>query len=486
MPRRPLAALLAALALAAPARAEVDFVRDVQPILVDYCLKCHRPDFAEADYRVDTLEQAAIDDIIVPGDPDDSEFIRLIELSPTHKSIMPPKEEENPMSAEQIKTLRDWVDQGAKWPEGIVLEMPPIVDFKRDVEPILDKLTEEERRVLKLWINSGAEWPSGSSAAEMELVTRLREKITAGSPERAAGDMADYDAEVPATGVPYSMVAVQGGEFTMGGDGGEAAPARRVKVSPFWIGKHEVTWDEYEPFMLEGGRRNKDGSLMFPPEGTPDTDLISRPTKPYVEMTFGMGKEGFPAISMTQHAALMYCKWLSAQTGHFYRLPTEAEWEYACRAGTDTRWSFGDDESQLPNYAWYIDNADFCYQQVGKKKPNPWGIHDMHGNVAEWTLDIFAPYDPDQTEDPWARGRDLYPRAVRGGSWNDDPEGTVSTARFGSRKEWKKDDPQLPKSIWYHTDAQWLGFRIVRPLEVPSAEEMNAYWNTGIDHDTLE
>ena len=130
-------------------------------------------------------------------------------------------------------------------------------------------------------------------------------------------------------------------------------------------------------------------------------------------------------------------------------------------------------------YGWYFDNADDQYQPVGQKKPNPWGLHDMHGNVAEWVLDAFGEYDAEALEDPLSWPTTEFPRVVRGGSWDDDPDRLRSAARRKSRKGWKVQDPQLPKSIWYHTDAQFLGLRLVRPLKTPSAEEMFEYWSAG-------
>jgi formylglycine-generating enzyme required for sulfatase activity len=198
-------------------------------------------------------------------------------------------------------------------------------------------------------------------------------------------------------------------------------------------------------------------------------------------MTFAMGKRGYPAICMTQHSARTFCKWLSAKTGRYYRLPTEAEWEYACRAGTSTAYHFGDDPSQLEEYAWYYDNSDEKYHRVGQKEPNPWGLHDMHGNVSEWVLDQYIPdfysqHAGEVVKDPLAIPTKLYPRVVRGGSWDSDPEALRSAARQGSDESWSQQDPQSPKSIWYHTDALGVGFRIVRPLVEPSEEEKAAKW----------
>ena len=211
-----------------------------------------------------------------------------------------------------------------------------------------------------------------------------------------------------------------------------------------------------------------------------DVDAVSGATTPYVEMSFGMGVDNYPAICMTQLAAVKFCEWLSAMTGHFYRLPTEAEWEYACRAGKQTPYSFGEDATQLEEYAWFAENSNEKYQKVGSKLPNPWGLHDMHGNVAEWTLDQYLPtayrQRTDGVKNPLTPGDKVYPKIVRGGSWMDAPKRLRSAARRPSSKKWKKRDPQIPKSKWWHTDAPFVGFRVVRPVKTPSEEEQKKYW----------
>ncbi len=299
-------------------------------------------------------------------------------------------------------------------------------------------------------------------------------------------EMKPYSQKVRGTDISFDMVPIPGGEFMLGSAESEAdrgddeGPQVKVKIAPFWMGTTEVTWNQYELWMFSLEYEDRLRLKMGTNDQEKNSDAVTRPTKPYTDMTFNMGRDQFPAISMTQLAAKMYCKWLSAKTGDYYRLPTEAEWEYACRAGTTTAYSFGDDPEKLEEYAWFFDNADDAYKQVGLKKPNPWGLYDMHGNVAEWCLDQYHEdayqqiVDKKMTSNPLFVVGELYPRCVRGGSWDDDPEMLRSAARRASNEDWKIQDPQLPKSVWYHTDAQFLGFRVVRPLKVPTAKEIEA------------
>lgn len=331
----------------------------------------------------------------------------------------------------------------------------------------------------------------GTNDDERARVAEIRRIILANSKERREADMRNYSSEIPGSNVQYAMVVVHGGEFLMGSPESEPrrssdeGPQHLVKIAPFWMEQFEVTWDEYELFMHpEPGKASSHSSTY----SSDVADAVAHPTKPYVEMSFGMGKHEYPAISMTQHAANKYCEWLSAKVGHFYRLPTEAEWEYGCRAGAATAYSFGDDPAQLGDYAWFADNSDGKYQKVGRKKANPWGLHDMHGNVAEWCLDQYDPgfyvRGRSGVANPWNKATKPYPHVVRGGAWDDDhgsADKLRSAARLGSSKDWKQQDPMLSKSIWYLTDAQFVGFRIIRPLRIPSVDEMYGYWNSGVE-----
>jgi formylglycine-generating enzyme required for sulfatase activity len=350
-------------------------------------------------------------------------------------------------------------------------------------------MSDAQLATLRSWIANGAEWPANVTLAppvktvhgdEHDTVRRIRERIL--QRQGAAAKPARYTVNIPNSTVSYDMVPVPAGDFLMGAPASDSArmpdeqPQHKVHVDAFWMQAHEVTWDEYRLFMFA----TQTGKVA---SGDALVDAIAGPTRPYVEMSFGMGINGFPAISMTQHAANKYAEWLSAKTGEFYRLPTEAEWEYACRAGTTTPYFFGADASQAAKFAWFLDDSGGKYQQVAKKEPNSWGLYDMAGNVMEWTLDQYAPYTATAQTNPWVKAKQPYPHAVRGGSWNDPATSLRCSARVASDATWKQQDPQLPKSIWYMTDAQWLGFRLVRPAKVPSADEMHAYWNSGVEHD---
>lgn len=299
--------------------------------------------------------------------------------------------------------------------------------------------------------------------------------------------LAEYK-ETLKTGVQFDMLPVKGGAFTWKGE--EEGDTLEVTLSPFWMAKAEVTWEEYEPFMLSEIPRQKDGQVLefMREEVESDFDLITRPTPPYHPMTYGMPRDEHPAISMTQHAANKYCQWLSYQTGHFYRLPTEAEWEYAARAGAETKYSWGDDASKLSEYAWAAGDASSFYQKPMQKKPNAWGFYDMHGNVLEWTLDQYVPnrktyFGKDKVTNPWVKATKPYPHVAKGGYWKQALDEVVAGARHQSSEAWKISDPQNPKSLWYHTNTQWLGFRVVRPAKIPTAEEMYHYWNSGVEED---
>lgn len=293
-------------------------------------------------------------------------------------------------------------------------------------------------------------------------------------------DLKPYTETIQGTDLTFDMVPIPGGTYTMGSPSTEPnrsddeGPQHEVTIGPFWMGKYEVTWDEFEQFAysLDLKKKQREGvKAASQPATEKAADAVTRPTPPYADMTFGFGHFKQPAICMTHHAAMEFTRWLSAKTGKLYRLPTEAEWEYACRAGTKTAYSFGDDPAKLGEYAWYVENAEKP-MPIGKKKPNPWGLYDMHGNVSEWCLDHYAAdtYSKFAGKGPVVGPVVLptpkeYSYVARGGTWDDDGERLRSAARRASDREWSVQDPQRPQSIWWHTDARFVGIRVVRPVD---------------------
>src|SRR5688500_18715639 len=305
------------------------------------------------------------------------------------------------------------------------------------------------RRVWLFGLFNWGLWFLAASGAEHPAPIVIAESVA-----KSEVEMKAYTEVVEHTDAKIEMLPIRGGRFVMGSPEGEKGryadegPQHEVEVSPFWVAKCEITWDAYEVWMsdLDVLKRQVLGIATTPRDTLADKFQISQPTKPYTDMTFGMGKRGYPAICMTQHAARRFCTWLSAKTGRYYRLPTEAEWEYACRAGTTTAYSFGDDPAELGDYAWFYDNSHEKYAKVGTKKPNPWGLHDMHGNVQEWVLDqhsadFYAQCQKEGTvKDPLRIPLEEYGRSVRGGSWNAMPEECRSASRQMSIEDWKQQD----------------------------------------------
>lgn len=294
-----------------------------------------------------------------------------------------------------------------------------------------------------------------------------------------------YTEHIPDTQVTFDMVSIPKGTFMMGspeteeGRDPDEGPVKQVGVDGFYMGKYEVTWELFELFFAQ----NKELFKNLDPQQLNSVDAITRPSPPYEDPSRGMGKEGYPAISMSTYSALVFCKWLSTVTGRFYRLPTEAEWEYAAKAGTHTAYSFGDDVSKLGEYAVYYENSDNNYAKVGTKLPNPWGLYDMHGNVAEWTLDEYKADALATTgnTNPWVQPTVIHPRVVKGGSWDDDAKDLRSSARYASSIGLQKSDPQIPKSFWWYTDSNFIGFRLMSPTIQPSEEEQKKFWQTVLD-----
>jgi sulfatase modifying factor 1 len=300
-----------------------------------------------------------------------------------------------------------------------------------------------------------------------------------------------FSEQIPNSSVSFRMLAIPGGKFKMGSPVDEPfrreneGPAKEVEISPFFMAEVEMTWDEYLAFFAQTstGRKFSETDEGTKDEKVSETDAISGATPPYGQPDQGWGMGQRPAISFSYHAAETYCRWLSLVTGKTYRLPTEAEWEYACRAGTETPYFFpGDpdkfekrglkaklsknDTAVINSYVIYKTNSQARTQLPGRVKPNPFGLKNMLGNVAEFCSDWYQPdayalYEEEMVQDPQGpeSGEE---HVVRGGSFMDMPGTLRSATRDYTRTEaWLKTDPQIPKSIWWYSDCFNVGFRVV-------------------------
>jgi formylglycine-generating enzyme required for sulfatase activity len=347
---------------------------------------------------------------------------------------------------------------------------------------------EEELRCINCHLHVGHFDEEAQSAASFGVLAEAEKELFT-EPATVTG-FQSFTERIPGSAVSFHMIAVPGGEFTMGSPESEAlrdedeGPARRVKVSSFWMAEVEVTWEAFEAFYRQTAREGRTDTSTFSAGNMEGADAVTGATPPYGNPDQGWGKGNRPAITMTHHAAMTFCRWLSLVTGKPYRLPTEAEWEYACRGGTEGPYFFeghGDDYSDsgfwnsifgpdtegISPYVIYTLNSKGRTHPPDEMKPNPLGLKNMSGNVKEFCLDYYAPSYPSDKMVVDPRGpSEGTEYVIRGGSFKSDAKECRSAARGHTEHEaWLVTDPQNPKSIWWYSDCIDVGFRVVCEYE---------------------
>ncbi len=313
-------------------------------------------------------------------------------------------------------------------------------------------------------------------------------------------DFGSFTETIPGTSVSISMVAVPGGSFTLGSPKDEPlrsdneGPGRKVTVSSFFMAETEITWDQYWAFYGETMSEGRTAPATVYEQNSKGTlDAITGPTPPFGNPDQGWGMGERPAITMTHYAATVFCQWLSLKTGKTYRLPTEAEWEYAARGGTDTPYFFEGNPRAFssrksfrhfskPDTAVIASSIIYALSSRGRTaepssvRANPFGLRNMTGNVMEYCSDWYAPdYSAiqDGATDPKGpeKGKE---RVVRGGMYSDDAADVRSASRRPTEHdEWLRTDPQNPKSIWWYSDIKGIGFRVVCEIPDEIKEKLN-------------
>jgi formylglycine-generating enzyme required for sulfatase activity len=317
-------------------------------------------------------------------------------------------------------------------------------------------------RAAALAICLGTMTAAGASASQNELPKGYIETITTKDGEKFS----------------FEMVLIPGGSFLMGspigeaGRGNDEGPQHTIRLDPFYLCKTETTIELFMAYYQETVSAKEDFiEVQQAKKNTEkvsknDVDAITGPTPVYGDMTMGYSKKN-PAIGMTWHNALTFCRWLSKKTGKQYHLPTEAQWEYACRAGTTYAFGFGDDPGQIGDFAWCKANSDTEPHEVAKKKPNAWGLYDMFGNVREWVSDFYSPTAYEESAKAIPSINPTGPNigkvhVARGGDYRSSVEELRCAARAFEETWWRMKDPQLPKSKWWLPEMDFIGFRVAR------------------------
>ncbi len=300
----------------------------------------------------------------------------------------------------------------------------------------------------------------------------------------------DFTEFIPNSAVSFKLKAIPGGKFKIGSPSDELfrdedeGPVKEVEVSRFFMGEIEVSWDEYMAFYAQTSGEGRSTDTEGLRKDTDDLDAIVGATPPYGQPDQGWGKGQRPAISISYHAAETYCRWLSKVTGKTYRLPTEAEWEFAARGGQEGPYFFDvnpkkvmkkglfssrPDTTTINTYVVYLENSGLKTQEPDFVLPNPYGLKNMLGNVAEFCADWYSPdyyeslIDGQKNPKGPASGQE---HVIRGGHYRSNAaQVRLSDRDFTRTTDWLKTDPQVPKSIWWFSDCFHVGFRVVCEAE---------------------
>jgi formylglycine-generating enzyme required for sulfatase activity/cytochrome c553 len=279
-----------------------------------------------------------------------------------------------------------------------------------------------------------------------------------------------YTEKVPGTAIQIEMVPIPGGKMVLGSPNDEPGrentdlPKKEVTIKPFFMAKFEISWEQLIPYVhVDSSQIDR---ILKNGEGLIDKDGIIHPASKDGWLYRGRGEKEYPAIGMSYYLAETYCKWLNGKTGKMYRLPTEQEWEYACRAGSSQAFFWGKNPSRAGEFSWFKGNSEGTTHPVGKLKPNSFGLYDITGNVMEWC----------------AKENAQQPGVVRGGAWSEPVERLRSASRVFEKADWSEFGQQSPKGIgiWWLATADFVGFRIVCSLsEQKNEAAMALFKKTG-------
>jgi len=346
---------------------------------------------------------------------------------------------------------------------------------------------EDELRCINCHLNVGHYDPNALHAVNVEFGNGDNANMERFTEPANVTLHENFTETIPGTTISFNMKAIPGGSFKIGSPENEQmrkpdeGPQKEVNLSPYFMAEIEVTWDTYLAFYsataAEGRSTDTEGSRT-----EADVDAISGPTPPYGQPDQNWGLGNRPAITMSYHSAETFCKWLTQVTGKTYRLPTEAEWEFAARGATETPFFiegnpkdfgekgfigrlFGKGSDEINNYIIFSANSQMKTAEPENIEANPFGLKNMLGNAAEYCSDWYAENAYEQLQNgvtnpvgPLSGDEHV----IRGGSFKSEIGEVRSAARdFTKSTAWMKTDPQMPKSIWWLSDCNYISFRVV-------------------------